>query len=518
MKQLFCGAFLITSLVLSGVTAQENPDQCSGFMPSRLQVGALGRVTPGDPNNVRREPRSDAELVRQIPGGGVFEVLDGPVCDNGGAWWQVSHQGDVGWTLEGRGDTYWTEPFEPLTSLPDIPYQLIFDSEVTRLNRQIYLWDFSNNDYYPLTFTSRGTQQPVWSLDGTKIAYELAYGSPVQIMNADGSAYQSLTDISPYSIVWSPDSSRIAFTYAPSGSTDPDKPSINLFTVAIDGSDLRQITNNNELLYTTPNGGSWFVNIINASTVEWSPDGTRIFFLVQKYRDDTRGIYYLPNDSSMATDFIPFIVPSLPNRVEDFAWSPDGQMILVEEVNDPTSNLIMYDTSGEYLYSLFAPNEGVIEDFDWTPDGSGILVLIRNTDNTLRYFSMPMGEAVYTVETPIPILFTIDWRPVTEPAPTPAIQFWSSNEICPGFMPSRLSSGQLGRVIPGDANNVRAEPSTDSELIAQIDGGTSFRILWEPVCTSDGLWWLVFWEDGVENKVGWTLEGRGDTYWLEPVQ
>lgn len=85
---------------------------CPNFLPSRLVAGKFGQVTPGRPNNLRDAASINAARLGQIPGGGIFEVLNGPVCDpaNSLAWWQVRYGGQVGWTAEGQGDTYWTEP------------------------------------------------------------------------------------------------------------------------------------------------------------------------------------------------------------------------------------------------------------------------------------------------------------------------------------------------------------------------------------------------------------------------
>jgi hypothetical protein len=87
---------------------------CSGFLPSRLVIGEQGRVTPGDPNNVREFPSASGTLVGQIPGEGVFDVLEGPECDPAGrAWWKVNYEGIEGWTVEGQGDQYYVEPVTP---------------------------------------------------------------------------------------------------------------------------------------------------------------------------------------------------------------------------------------------------------------------------------------------------------------------------------------------------------------------------------------------------------------------
>ena len=91
--------------------AQGQQTTCPGFMASRLVTGQQGRVTPGEPNNLRAQASDQSARLGQIPGGGVFTVLAGPVCDpQGMAWWQVNYNGVVGWTSEGQGTIYWTEP------------------------------------------------------------------------------------------------------------------------------------------------------------------------------------------------------------------------------------------------------------------------------------------------------------------------------------------------------------------------------------------------------------------------
>ncbi len=82
--------------------------ECPGAPPPRLAVGAQGRVTPGTPNRMRAEP--GGRYLRDIPAGGVFDVLEGPVCEDGFVWWKVRYRSVEGWTVEGRGDEYWLEP------------------------------------------------------------------------------------------------------------------------------------------------------------------------------------------------------------------------------------------------------------------------------------------------------------------------------------------------------------------------------------------------------------------------
>ncbi|MBN1967425.1 MAG: hypothetical protein JW910_22415, partial [Anaerolineae bacterium] len=94
------------------VLADISPDAitCEGFIVSRLQPYAYGRVIDSTANNLRETPTITGALIGQIPPGGEFYVWEGPVCADGFAWWQVGYQGLTGWMVEGQGDTYWLAP------------------------------------------------------------------------------------------------------------------------------------------------------------------------------------------------------------------------------------------------------------------------------------------------------------------------------------------------------------------------------------------------------------------------
>jgi len=85
---------------------------CPGFVASQLTVGGEGVVTPGAANNVRAFPTTNSQIVAKIAAGERFEVLAGPVCNNGLAWWRVQYLNFVGWTAEGQGEVYWVLPLD----------------------------------------------------------------------------------------------------------------------------------------------------------------------------------------------------------------------------------------------------------------------------------------------------------------------------------------------------------------------------------------------------------------------
>src|SRR5690606_19339913 len=90
----------------------------------------------------------------------------------------------------------------------------------------------------------------------------------------------------------------------------------------------------------------------------------------------------------------------------------------------------------------------------------------------------------------------------------------SAPASCPGLLPSRLTVGLLGRVTPGGPNNVRATASAQAQQLGQIPGEGVFTVLSGPQCVEGMAWWEVDY-NGLR---GWTAEGQGSTYWLEPAQ
>lgn len=85
-------------------------------------------------------------------------------------------------------------------------------------------------------------------------------------------------------------------------------------------------------------------------------------------------------------------------------------------------------------------------------------------------------------------------------------------------LPTRLVVGNQGRVTPGLPNAVRTAPGTqrsgaNSVVIGYIPGGSAFTVSGGPQCGADGRWWWYVHYNGL---LGWTAEGEGQTYWLEP--
>lgn len=88
---------------------------CSGYLTPQLSIGEQAYIIDlnGESNALNSLPKRpsanpESQQLGAIPAGGVFTVLDGPVCGDGNiVWWYVNYNGTLGWTGEGQGNTYW---------------------------------------------------------------------------------------------------------------------------------------------------------------------------------------------------------------------------------------------------------------------------------------------------------------------------------------------------------------------------------------------------------------------------
>src|SRR5215475_11297977 len=72
---------------------------CAGSLPQRLVVGGQGQLTDNGhgsapvPVRVRENPGTKSKIIGQLEQGLIFQVLSGPECKDGYAWWQISSAG-----------------------------------------------------------------------------------------------------------------------------------------------------------------------------------------------------------------------------------------------------------------------------------------------------------------------------------------------------------------------------------------------------------------------------------------
>jgi Tol biopolymer transport system component len=134
-----------------------------------------------------------------------------------------------------------------------------------------------------------------------------------------------------------------------------DGNSWQIYSVEPDGSGLAQLTQVSDLE--------------TATSPAWSPDGTRLAFVVQQsHADGTTGRSDLWVMNADGSDPRPLI--DGPGSSWSPAWSPDGSRIAFAR-GDPAS-LYVVDSNGSDLTRL-TPDDVNASDLSWSPDGSRIV-------------------------------------------------------------------------------------------------------------------------------------------------
>ena len=126
--------------------------------------------------------------------------------------------------------------------------KIVYEEPPTPAHRQLFVMQPDGSGRTSITSNRRDNFSPVWSPDGTKVAFGRSWFSRkngrhgfLEMKNADGSGRTIIRRIDfLIDITWSPDGSSLAFTSAVSAQVGQ----IHIFTVHVDGTHLRDITKN----------------------------------------------------------------------------------------------------------------------------------------------------------------------------------------------------------------------------------------------------------------------------------
>ena len=258
-----------------------------------------------------------------------------------------------------------------------------------------------NPDGSGRTLFRAGAGQPMWSPDGSKIAYVDVTRSPGRLVvaNADGTGEHTVTTGSIALGSWSPDGARLVYvrdgtkieTASAAGGDErqlvsdgttkespvwsPDglriayvsivEPQWELFVVGADGTGLTQLT------HAPPDGGDY-----NADPA-WSPDGSWIAFN-REFPDQPQSISIVHPDGS---DLHPVAYDGYFAGGQP-AWSPDGTKIAFVSTRyggiaklEIGGEIFVVDADGSNEKRLTKLGPEVVQDIHptWSPDGVRLL-------------------------------------------------------------------------------------------------------------------------------------------------
>jgi TolB protein len=184
----------------------------------------------------------------------------------------------------------------------------------------------------------------------------------IWVMRADGANRRRLTELEPPENdaagsggpVWSPDGTQIAFS-AQGGTLEEDQRLTEVYVMRADGTDVRRLTTNDDLDMAS----------------SWSPDGTRIAFTRITQLGTARassGVFVMDADGSDEEQLTQAVAPAFDGAP---AWSPDGSTIAFTRFSpsagpgSQSSGLYIARLEGRAVRKL-ASDGG---DADWSPDG-----------------------------------------------------------------------------------------------------------------------------------------------------
>ncbi|MBI3659881.1 PD40 domain-containing protein [Candidatus Acetothermia bacterium] len=212
---------------------------------------------------------------------------------------------------------------------------------------------------------------PVWSPDGTKIAFNSTRDGnfEVYVMNADGSGLTRLTNnpANDGCATWSPDSTKIAFCT----NRDVSGNNFQVYVMNVDGSGPTNISNN-------PSPSEYY-------PASWSPDGTKILFCIRRTpTDNDAEIYVMNTDGSNQVDLTNNPAGDCYGRP---TYSPDGAKILFSSDRDGNFDVYVMNSDGSGQTNL--TNNPAIESNSgaWSPDGTKI-VFRSNRDGNEQLYMM----------------------------------------------------------------------------------------------------------------------------------
>lgn len=348
-----------------------------------------------------------------------------------------------------------------------------------------------------------GDSRISWSPDGKYLAFDFNYD--IYVIGVDGKGLRNLTggrQGNCFSPSWSPDGEWIAYHSSQLGRKHGSGQDwgYDIFAIHPDGSGTKNLTADLSARYV--HQVSW--------SPSWSPDGNWIAFAFEEGEGGTEKAIYI-----MQADGANPVKATFAGGNYNPLWAPRGDKVAFESNRDGDRDLYFFNPAAASQVTQLTYN-GDWDDrlIAWLPDGVHLLVYtegglrLYNTD-TLQYGTYIFYQAITSLQSAN--ISAAAWSPPPPPR-------YALPKACP-VKYTRLQVG--GKAVVSKAldlpNRIRSEPKKGDNIIAQIYPGTTVTILEGPVCADGVVWWKVA-HSSIPDGAGWTAEGDGETFFLDPLR
>ena len=243
-----------------------------------------------------------------------------------------------------------------------------------------------------------------WSHDGEWIVYIEKFQS-IQMINTNTKETKLLTGTGAYNHpVWSPDGTKIAYDHSPEDLGDiwvktvRPSPDVSIKLTSAPQSDLcpEWSPDGKTIAFQSHRKGNWDIYVISSDgsseSVQltsdpssdqiplWSPDGKEIVF--RSNRTGDYEIWIISIDDMKLRQ-----ITNAEGKETNYRWSPDGAQIAYKAQRSEEYNIWVTETEGSGIETQISLN-GDVGTLDWSPDGryilyqSGDYVYCRNSDGT----------------------------------------------------------------------------------------------------------------------------------------
>lgn len=308
---------------------------------------------------------------------------------------------------------------------------------------ELYSAAADGTDVKRLTWTDGFEQDPAWSPDGTRIAYESTDQGRFHlfVMNHDGTDQHLISPnassmFDDWQPAWSPDGTQIAFA-----STRPTGAAWHVWVMNADGTNLHQLAGD---LTQHP---------------AWSPDGSRIA------GDNGDGPLFVVNADG--TNERRLTTPPAGNYDEAPDWSPDGTSLVYSERTfaGTASVLDVVAADGSDVRQL--TNGSADYDPSWSPDGATVVFRRRAVaGGSFQLYTVGAGggtgaHLLGSVRNDMgPSWGSSTVSPVASPSQAPRIQIFSPRD--------------QGLYFPGSTDQVFYACSSDVSYVIACTGSQPF--------------------------------------------